>query len=322
MKFRTEYKAHRSSLTISADDRLLFLGSCFAGNIGGALRKRGMDVTINPCGVVYNPISLLMLIELARTPMSAEQLISESMTQRDGEWVSWFTDGSFADADRDKAERKVLKAFLTLHESMKTCKAVFVTLGTAFVYWHLGEPRIAVGNCHKHPAREFSRRMLSVEECNTVIHNLATKIKEINPDIEIVYTVSPVRHLADGFIDNNVSKSTLLLGVNRQRENGEALYFPAYEILNDDLRDYRFYASDLCHPSEEAVKYIEEKFIATFFDTEGIAVLDKAEEIRRRLNHRPLHPDTEAARKFAEDTDRMLAAFKAEHPGFSFDISF
>ena len=319
MKFRTEYTAHRSSLIIAPDDRLLFLGSCFADNIGGALSSRGMNININPCGVVYNPMSILMLIELARTPMIAEELITSSMTQRQGQWVSWFTDGSFADSDRDRAEQKVLKAILSLHDSIRNSRAVFITLGTAFVYWHLGEPRIAVGNCHKHPAKEFSRRLLDTTDCYNLIRNINDKLKEINPDIEIVYTVSPVRHLADGFIDNHISKSTLLLAVAKERENGRAIYFPAYEILNDDLRDYRFYASDLCHPSEQAVEYIEEKFIETFFDSDGKAVLDRADEIRRRLNHRHLHPDTESARKFTEDTHHMLAEFKQEHPGFSFN---
>lgn len=285
MKFRTEYKAsHKEELN---PERLVFLGSCFSENIGRKLRECNCEVTINPCGVVYNPASIDKLLALVEeSPENLKEGIIDwvdrlKIVGRDGKRVSlYFSSAVVGDDDLLLAKRSI-ERLDKLKKSLQTSTGVIVTLGTSYVYLHRNE---VVSNCHKLSDKEFERRRLSLDECRDLLISIVGRIRRISgrSDLRVIFTVSPVRHLRDGFEENARSKATLLLACE------EFEYFPAYEILTDDLRDYRFYAEDLIHPSVQGIEYIWENFCSTYVSSENLAKLKDGAAAWRRSQHRPL----------------------------------
>lgn len=287
----------------------LMLGSCFTGNIGARLRQRMVNVAVNPTGILFNPLSIAAVIRRALDGKEPEY-------EQHGEmWNSWMLPGEFSSPNADEARRLGREAFATLRESLMSASTLIVTFGTAIIYALARPPYSVVANCHKRPAAEFIRDMLPPAEIVRVWGELLRDLTLRRPDLRIIFTVSPVRHLKEGFHANTLSKATLQLAVaGILRECPAAEYFPAYEILNDDLRDYRFYADDMAHPSPLAIDYIYSRFEETYLSESDRRLLDEAMTLRRRLDHRPLHPDSEAARRFAADTERLLTDFLAAHP--------
>ena len=271
MQFRTEYKAKQSK-PLDPRHNICLIGSCFSENIGQKMTESGWNACINPCGVIYNPASIERLISLAIEDDKAKhRIIQESLTTRDGRWASWLFSGHFGGATKEEAEVSCLEALNRLKVAIETSMAIIITLGTAHVYYRAGE---IVNNCHKYPEKEFSRQRLSVDKCKEILGKQIDILHTYNRNLRVIYTVSPVRHLRDGFEGNNCSKATLILALNEIIESGkEAEYFPAYEILMDDLRDYRFYADDLLHPSSQGIEYIWEKFKNTYLSQDDIDYL-------------------------------------------------
>lgn len=274
IRFRTAIEPMTGRQALSYSNHILMVGSCFTDRIGAELIKDGFDVAVNPMGVLFNPASLADLLTRAAANMFYS--ISD-LTNFDGIWHALQYESSRRDEDPGRLLDSLNGDFAKFIDTYRRSDTVIVTFGTAFVYRWLSDGNI-VGNCHKLPASEFERSRMKVDEIITLWQKLID-----NSDKRFIFTVSPVRHLADGLHGNQLSKATLLLATEKLGE-----YFPSYEIINDDLRDYRFYDIDLKHPSSLAIEYIYKIFAKTYFTKPTLitAATHRREWLRRQ--HRPI----------------------------------
>ncbi len=303
MKFRTELTPQPLAATIDYADEILTLGSCFATRIGERLAAARFRTVTNPTGVLFNPLSIAKALESFATdrPIAREELHAES-----GIWFHYDFHGSFSAPTPEMALQQMQTARRAGSNALRRATRLILTFGTAWVY-DLRATGRTVANCHKQPADRFVRRRLTVEEIVARFDALLTGPLADKP---IILTVSPVRHLADGLEQNSVSKATLRLAAEelRLRHPGQVEYFPAYELLMDDLRDYRFYADDLLHPSPAAVEYIWEHFTEAALSEQARRLLPEVEAVVRAAAHRPLHPTSDAHRRFCTEMLRRLEA--------------
>ena len=288
MKFRTEIETAPLGVQIGYENRVLALGSCFAAHIARKLAGAKFRVTENPSGILFNPLSIAAAIRSYADPAP----VTRGELGFDGEvWYHFGFHGDFSAPTAEEALGRMNAARQAGADALRTADRVVLTFGTAWVYEHAGE---AVANCHRRPAAEFARRRLSVEE---IAETFAELIE--GPLAGIILTVSPVRHIGDSLAGNAVSKATLRLAAEQLTERFKCTaYFPAYEILTDDLRDYRFYADDLVHPAPQAVDYVWEKFAPAVLTDEALRLLPEAEAIVAAAAHRPRNPQGEAHRAF------------------------
>ena len=286
MEFRTKIEIGKAGFQIGACEEVLLVGSCFAGEMGQRFKDNGFPTTVNPYGTMYNPASILHTLE---------RLISE--------------------------ERQIPRI-------------VFLTLGTNHIY-RLKETGEIVDNCEKRPAALFQEEELNIDECAEYLRKAVELLRAHQPEVQVVLTVSPIRYRKYGYHESQLSKATLLLAIEKaisswhlafgkqQTANSQqptALhYFPAYEIVMDELRDYRFYAADMLHPSEQAVAYVWEKLVAWCFSNEAKVFMDEWRPIKEALQHRPFHPESEEYQRFMEKTQKRLKAFQEKYPSFSCD---
>ena len=293
MKLQTIVDIAPSPWKIGYEDKILLLGSCFADSIGQIMSEHNLSVTCNPFGTLYNPLSIAQAINY-KSEIANHKL---PLVEYGGLWHSMAHHGSFSRASREETEQAVLASVETMQTALQGASVIIITFGTAWVYEMNGE---IVGNCHKLPESRFTRRRLSVEE----IVAAWQPILERYPDKHWLFTVSPIRHIRDGLHENQLSKATLLQAVEKltaeggltaQRSVSEAVcqakpvYYPSYEIMLDELRDYRFYADDLVHPSSLAVNYIWERFVDTFCTPQTRNELNVQHKRWQFDHHRPLH---------------------------------
>lgn len=270
MEFRTPVNITLAPFAIEPRERMLFVGSCFADNIGRRFVDDKFRATVNPYGVMYNPASIMHTVKR----WTGELVAAQSEASDSGSDVRQATD-----------------------EAPQT--AVF-TLGTNHVYI-LNETGEIVDNCRKRPQRLFTERELSVDECADYLREAVTMLRQINPSVRIIITVSPIRYAKYGFHGSQLSKATLLLAADKlTKEIDNVVYFPAYEIVNDELRDYRFYREDMLHPTDQAVEYIWQRFGETFFSKQTRKFLEEWRPIKAALAHRPFNPEAEEYKKFLE----------------------
>ena len=274
MKWRTEIEIPKSRWQIEPDNRILLVGSCFTDSIGQKMQAHGLHAPTNPTGVLYNPLSI---VQSLNGDMRVE------LVEHDGLYHSMSHHSSFSGTDSEQVLRRCLQSQAELHQALAEADVVFVTFGTAYVYFRDGQ---VVANCHKLPESEFVRRRLSVQEILTAWRPLIRTM----PDKHWVFTVSPIRHQRDGMHQNQLSKATLLLAIEQLQQAfpEQVTYFPAYEIVLDELRDYRFYADDLVHPSAAAVDYIWQRLCDTFVSPETCAKMQNNYRQWLRSQHRPL----------------------------------
>ena len=284
MKLQTIVDIAPSPWKIGCEDNILLLGSCFADAIGEQMAQRYMNVTCNPFGTLYNPLSIAQAINLR------PQTSNIPLVEHDGLWHSMAHHGAFSRATREEAEAAVRASVDSMQQALKDASVVIVTFGTAWVYEMKGE---IVGNCHKLPADCFTRRRLSVEE---IVAAWQPHLERY-PDKHWLFTVSPIRHIKDGLHENQLSKATLLQAVEQitnyqspiTNHQSPITYFPSYEILLDELRDYRFYADDLVHPSSLAVNYIWDRFVDTYCTPQTRNELVLRHKRWKHEHHIPLH---------------------------------
>ena len=276
MEFRTKIELEKSSFKINPTDKLLFVGSCFAENIGRRFVDNQFDAIVNPYGTMYNPASVYHSVKRAL------EGVSGSLPTGEGGGRGRFD------------------------------VAIF-TLGTNHIYI-LKETGEIVDNCMKRPQRLFREEQLSVDECADYLSKAVGLLKERNPEVKVVFTVSPIRYAKYGFHGSQLSKATLLLAVDKlvSASSGELCYFPAYEIMNDELRDYRFYQPDMLHPSEQAVDYIYELFAETYFSADAKDMVREWQPIKAALAHRPFNPDSEEHKAFLAKVSAQKDAFLAK----------
>ncbi|MBL7796698.1 MAG: GSCFA domain-containing protein [Saprospiraceae bacterium] len=314
--FRTIVPVERAPFGIAHTDRMLLVGSCFTEHIGERLAAGKFPTLANPNGIVYNPVSI------ARSLHALQQSDYEPETalfEHAGLWHSWEHHGRFSHPDRDTAAEKIRVAHRQAAAFLQTANRLLLTLGTAEVFT-LRETGQVVANNHKVPADRFEQRRLSVTETADALAGALLSLHAAMPGLRVVLTVSPVRHLRTGFVENQRSKAVLVLTCAELcRRLDFVHYFPAYELLLDDLRDYRFYADDMLHPSDAAVDYIWEYFADTYFSPETRRLLERISKIQAAARHRPFHPESPEHRAFARRQVEQIGALSAEYPHLDFE---
>lgn len=305
--FRTVLPEIAAPFRISHNDRLLMLGSCFTENIGAWLRVRQFRILTNPYGIVYNPVSI------ARA-LNGIHWEPADFFEQEGIWRHWELHSSLAATSPAQALAEAQSAAQVLHNWLLQTDVLILTLGTAHVFeWRTTGQVVA--NCHKVPAAQFHHRLLSVQETIDALHPAILRLQQLRPGLKTILTVSPVRHLRSGMVDNQRSKATLLLACAALSETlPNTFYFPAYELLMDDLRDYRFYAQDMIHPSESAIQYISERFSEAFFEENTRHINRELERIQQGFEHRPFNPDTPQHQAFVEKLKQQTAAMQQRFP--------
>jgi hypothetical protein len=295
MQFHLSLNPKKLNQQISYSDKILLVGTCFAENIGQKLQTFKFDILENPHGILYNPMSICEALESYAT---GKAYTSEDLFLHNGLWASWSHHGRFSNADKEKCLGFIQKSQERAIERLKGLDWLIITIGTAYVYELKGDGRI-VGNCHKYPGKNFEKRLLSTEEIVKTFDKTIGLIRQINPGLKIIFTVSPVRYVRDGIVENNLSKAILLQATHQLCGLlSNTYYFPAYELVIDDLRDYRFFKEDMVHPNMLAINYVWEKFENACIHTDSIKLLQEVKEIIKAREHRPLHPDSEEHKNF------------------------
>lgn len=291
-KFHTTIDIPAFSSQTGYSKKNMFMGSCFTENIGNRMASLKYKVDINPFGILYNPVSVANGLRIL---LNKKVFTSEDLIETDGLWHSFFHHGRFSSPNEKETIEVINNRIQSSSEFLKTTDFLFITFGTAWVYKYKKTGQ-TVSNCHKINANEFERVRLSVDEIVQEYKELFTEIRRINPSIQVVFTVSPIRHWKDGAVENQRSKAILLLAIDKLINgfgHDFCTYFPAYEIVMDELRDYRFYAPDMLHISEVAIDYIWEKFEKSLIDSESQHLSKKVDKIVKAANHKPLHGDTD-----------------------------
>lgn len=317
ISFRTEINPDPSDSRISHETRMLLTGSCFAVNIGTYLKEHLFPVRINPFGVVYNPVSVLNTLGIL---LDGEKYDKEDLEFRDEIWFSWDHHSSFSASDPDTCLNRINSEIEASSTHLRECRILLITFGTAWVY-RLKRTGKIVSNCHKIPAREFDRILLDPPDIFNVWSNFLDELFTIIPELRVIFTISPVRHWKEGAHGNQLSKSVLHLAVEKLLKSfpGKTEYFPAYEILLDDLRDYRFYADDLLHPGTQAIEYIQEKFNLSYFDPKTIELNKEILKLLKARNHRMYNQNSDASSRFRYSQLETIKKLAAEHPYLNFD---
>ena len=306
MDFSTKITIPPANFTISHDDKLMMMGSCFAENMAASLLDCGFQVDMNPFGTVYNPQSLASGI---RNLLSRKKYATADLFFHQGLYHSFSHHSRFSDISAENCIENINRRLETSADFLKSASILIVTYGTSFVY-SLKSTKETVTNCHKLPDDHFTRKRLSVADIVDDWSLLIEELKIYNPELKLLFTVSPIRHWKDGAHENQLSKSTLLLAIDELiRKNDFCHYFPSYEIVMDELRDYRFYAEDMLHPSSVAVDYIGERFSETFFTPETQSKVKEWQSIQKALNHKAFNPDSEEHKEFLLKTQKRLENF-------------
>ena len=292
MELQTVVKLERPAFQVDYTTPVMMLGSCFVENIGEKLKYFRFPVDINPCGIVYNPFSVAETIYFL---LHRKQFRADELWQNAGKWVSLSHHGCFSDRDVEECLRKINCRMENSSLFLRKTKVMVITWGTSWVYKHKSSGRIVV-NCHKFPAGDFDHYRLGVSDVVSLYVNLLQELFAEMPELEVVFTVSPVRHWKDGAHGNQVSKAVLLLAIDELvRRFAQVSYFPSFEIVMDELRDYRFYAEDMLHLSAQGIHYIWERFRETYMTEQARDMMKQVDKLNKILLHRPLDAKDEAS---------------------------
>lgn len=308
MEFTTPIRITPLKQTITYGDGLLFLGSCFADEVGNICKGLGFDAQVNPFGVLYNPSSIALAIKRLYTgePFTHEDVVRVG----NGYYCTFSHNTAFWRPSEQELLDTVNRELEKAHEDYMRAKWIVISLGTSWVFRSKATGDV-VANCHKLPADQFDRELFTIEQSTHCL----TELFRGNFDKQFIFTVSPLRHLKDGLHENQLSKASLLMALNEICERFDnAYYFPAYEILLDELRDYRYYKEDMVHPTDQAVRYIWERFVDFAIDPAETPAMQAAFELKQMLHHKPLFPDSDAYRKFEQHRDQKLSELSQRFP--------
>jgi hypothetical protein len=315
MELRTVVKVDPSPFRITYNDPLMFIGSCFAGSIGKKMELGRMPVMINPSGTVYNPLSVINTLEFV---LSGRMISKEEIFSHNGTWVSFNHHTDFTSDDPDELVEKVNNKTSEAHSFIQKSKFLFITFGTARVYREKQSGKV-VSNCHKIPSSHFENELLKVNDITGPWNHWLGLMNMQFPSLRIIFTISPIRHWKDGAHGNQLSKSTLFLAVEEllKHPSGPG-YFPAYEIMMDDLRDYRFYDDDMLHPSPTAINYIWDVFSGCYFDTRVNNTWNAVSKIVKACNHKFIGSSGTGRKLFAEGMLNQIVAIEKQIPSIDF----
>lgn len=323
MEFRLEFTPKAFTQKINHQHKLLLIGSCFTENIGSKLKQLKFSVLENPNGILFNPISIVQSVQ---SYIQNKQYSEADLFYQNECWNSWQHHSRFSHPDKNECLQIINQSQQAAHHFLKSADWILITAGSAFVYelWSSNNfPLVSgkvVANCHKVPTDKFNKKLLSAREITAAFTTMLEAIFIFNPKAKIIFTISPVRHLRDGFVENNRSKATLIQAVHQLVDADERLfYFPAYELVIDDLRDYRFYAEDMVHPNYAATNYVWEKFITSAIDESSQQLMKEINIINAAKNHKPFNPTSEQHKKFLQTHLQKTIQLQSQHPYLNLD---
>ena len=322
MKFHFDFDIKKIPWNIEHTHKLFLIGSCFTENIGEKLRRHKFNVLENPNGILFNPVSVAEAV--TSYIENKETLASELFHLNEG-WHSWNHHSRFSAASREEALEKINTSTQKANQYLKNADYIFITLGSSWIYTltELAENAVhgaVAANNHKAPSNWFNRRLMNAEEVLRVLDNMIHRLFYFNPSIKIIFTISPVRHLREGVVENNRSKAVLIQTVHHLVDKFEGLYyFPAYELVIDDLRDYRFYAEDLVHPNYFATEYVWEKFCLACMNESTRKLMEEIRTVNLAYKHKPFNSDSEQHQKFLNATLEKTKGLKEQFPFLDFE---
>jgi lysophospholipase L1-like esterase len=296
---------------IDYNTKLLLLGSCFSENIGDKLNYFKFQTNQNPFGILFHPKAIENLITNA---INKKEYIAEDLIFQNERWHSFDAHSNLSSPDKSELLGNLNSAIIATNKQLKEATHIIITLGTSWVYRFI-ETDTIVANCHKIPQKKFLKELLSVDEVTESLEAIIALLKSVNKDVNVLFTVSPIRHLKDGFLENTQSKSHLITAIHSILNADNISYFPSYEIMMDELRDYRFYAEDMVHPNKTAINYIWERFIETWISENSQATMKEVETIQKGISHRPFNENSEQHQKFLKNLEVKKEKLKSR---FSF----
>ena len=314
--FRTSIPYSSSTFTIDHHMPCLTIGSCFAQHIGQRLTDIKFDTLVNPFGILYNPWSIQQALRLL---LKQDEWDDKQLVQQDDIWYSYLHHSQFSNLDKQALEKHILESLAKARTFLRTTKVLLLTLGTAYTYFRK-DTQQPVANCHKVPASYFDRRLLSIDDCISLLAPTFLELSKQLPGLQIILSVSPVRHLRDGLVDNQRSKAHLIATAHQLSDAMDFInYFPAYELMIDDLRDYRFYKRDMLHPSDTAVDYIWKYFSKSFFSEATQDLIKAIMKIRQASQHRPFQRMSKGHQQFVAQQLQRIAQLEKKYPFLNFD---
>ncbi len=315
MRFRTEVDPVPLKNRLEHHQGIITLGSCFADTISAYLERYRFKVAANPFGVLFNPVSILRSMKLAA---ERRQFTGDDLVEHQGEWHSFFHHSDFSSHDPGVVIRRINSGLEEVNRFLKRADLAIITFGSSYTY-RLRSTGETVSNCHRIPASEFLRHRLSSGEIEDSLHELIGLLTSLKSDIRFIFTVSPVRHWKDGAVENQLSKSLLITALHRVLESHDnAGYFPSYELMMDDLRDYRFYAADLLHPNKIASDYIWEKFSGSCFSNTCLKAVADMERLAAAMEHRPRNEKSPEHRRFLNENLEYVAELSKKYTYIDF----
>ena len=319
MQFRTKITIPKGNNPIDYNSRIVSLGSCFAENMAEKLDYFKFQNTCNPFGIIFNPVSIEKMIYRTLNQIFYAE---KDIFFHNERWHCYEVHSDFSSSDKEEFLENLNAVLRNSLIQLFHASHIIITYGTSWVYRNI-ESNTIVANCHKVPQKEFSKEILSVETIAKSIQNTIGYFQIINPNIDFIFTVSPVRHLKDGFVENQLSKAHLITAIHKVLESKiwnlkPAIYFPSYEIMMDELRDYRFYAEDMVHPNQVAINYIWERFFETVISEESHSIVEEVGSIQKGMQHRPFNPDSEGHLKFKEKLREKIATLVSQYSFMKF----
>ncbi len=315
MEFRTQIPIPKSKNPIDYNSKIVSLGSCFAVNMSEKFDYFKFQSLTNPLGILFHPLAIEKLIDFA---VSEKQFSEEDVFFLNERWHCFDAHSDLSNSNQSVLIANLNAIVTTTKSKLLVASHVIITYGTSWVYRNITTHEI-VANCHKVPQKEFVKEILSVETIKKSIQNTVDLIQKINPNVNFVFTVSPVRHLKDGFVENQLSKAHLIAALHSSNlQFPTSSYFPSYEIMMDELRDYRFYDKDMIHPNPVAIDYIWQRFSETIIAPESHSIMNNVETIQKGLTHRPFNPNSESQQQFLSKLQEKMAKIQNQFPQIQF----
>jgi hypothetical protein len=318
MQFRTQIPIPKNNYPIDYNSKIISLGSCFAVNMAEKLDYFKFQNICNPIGILFHPLAIEKLIDFA---VSEKQFTENDIFFHNERWHCFDVHSDLSTSNKEDLLASLNALIKLTSQQITESTHMIITYGTSWVYRNVKSDSIAA-NCHKVPQKQFKKELLSIEETRKSIANTLKLIHAVNPNCKIIFTVSPVRHIKDGFVENQVSKANLISALYTVLQvppsGAEGAYFPSYEIMMDELRDYRFYAEDMLHPNQVAIDYIWKRFKETTISETAFAVMDEVESIQKSLSHKPFNPNSESHLKFENKVREKITKLENQYSFMKF----
>jgi hypothetical protein len=316
MKFTTAVPISKSKFPIDYQSKIVSFGSCFAENMATKFDYFKFQNSCNPFGILFHPIAIENCISRS---VNLELFEEKELFFNNERWHNFDIHSDLSNLNKESLLREINDLLVATNKQIVEASHMIITYGTSWVYRNKQTNKL-VANCHKVPQNQFDKELLSVSTIEKSIHNTINLIEKINPNCPIIFTVSPVRHIKDGFVENQRSKANIIAAIhsNLAFQNNATEYFPSFEIMMDELRDYRFYAEDLLHPNQTAIDYIWEKFVTSSVDEGAYNTMKEIESIQRDLLHRPFNPSSESYQKFQTQLVSKIEKVKSNFPFMNF----